>query len=577
MKFRLFSALSLALGAFLSGCNSKDASPPPPKAMAAASTATPTPASMSAEKTSFAEVTAQLDPGGSIYAYLSTARWLEGLSGKVSEGRELLLSIPGMDDDAREQLGRTANLLTSLVKQSGLEAISGVGYSGIAVEPGFYRSKFVTHHFPGKGDGYLWHHFGTAPHALDFAAWLPTNTVWAMSFDTDLPGLWKAVREQVRQSGIADAETSLNEWVMMVETASGLKFDDLLASTDGQFGFALTLNPDKQVIIPLPAGPALKVPDVRLAIALKVRDDRWFDWAKRAFEGNSQIITGDDTALGLRMRTLPQPIPVPFEFRPTVARAGNYLWFTTHDELMQDLAQVKAGKLPGLQSSDEFRKLARNLPLQGNQFQFVGQGFQALPKAIRKGVSQAAAQQGGAQPMAMIEKYFNTDGEIGSLTVGAVGPQGWLSVSQGYQPPGVAMILPVVVAPVAIAAGMTLPALAKAKAKAQSIQCVNNLKQLGLGARIYAVDHGDKLPPDVFSLKQEVGSPRVLFCAEDPKGAQFRDLKWEDIRPEMISYEYLGAGKTDSADPRTAIFRCRIHGHECFLDGSVQQSTGRRP
>src|ERR1022692_3640264 len=43
-------------------------------------------------------------------------------------------------------------------------------------------------------------------------------------------------------------------------------------------------------------------------------------------------------------------------------------------------------------------------------------------------------------------------------------------------------------------AGMTLPALARAKQKAQTINCMNNMKQLGLAVRTYAVDHNGQLP-----------------------------------------------------------------------------------
>src|SRR5438874_3710142 len=51
----------------------------------------------------------------------------------------------------------------------------------------------------------------------------------------------------------------------------------------------------------------------------------------------------------------------------------------------------------------------------------------------------------------------------------------------------------VVIAIIAILASMLLPALSKAKAKGQGIQCLNNGRHLSLGWMMYAHDNNDRI------------------------------------------------------------------------------------
>ncbi len=68
----------------------------------------------------------------------------------------------------------------------------------------------------------------------------------------------------------------------------------------------------------------------------------------------------------------------------------------------------------------------------------------------------------------------------------------------------------VVIAIIAILAGLLLPALSKAKSEAQSIACLNNLRQLQLCWHLYAHDNNDTLPPNNYVYDVNTGGPLLL-------------------------------------------------------------------
>src|SRR6266702_7259623 len=99
------------------------------------------------------------------------------------------------------------------------------------------------------------------------------------------------------------------------------------------------------------------------------------------------------------------------------------------------------------------------------------------------------------------------------------------------------------------------------KGEAQSVQCVSNLKQIGLAALIWANDHQNVFPPDLVSMKDELGSPRILFCPAD--AAAIRVTDWSQLNPSAISYRFLNPNGNES-DPTKLLATCPIHGHVCL-------------
>jgi len=125
----------------------------------------------------------------------------------------------------------------------------------------------------------------------------------------------------------------------------------------------------------------------------------------------------------------------------------------------------------------------------------------------------------------------------------------------------------VVIAIVMLLAAVFLPALFAPKRHASRINCVNNLKQIGLAYRIWEGDNGDIYPMGVsvtlggsmemaatgnvvqtfLVMSNELSTPKILYCPMD--AARFPANVFTGLANSNVSY-FVGLDVTNAANPQ---------------------------
>src|SRR5678815_3485588 len=106
----------------------------------------------------------------------------------------------------------------------------------------------------------------------------------------------------------------------------------------------------------------------------------------------------------------------------------------------------------------------------------------------------------------------------------------------------------VVIAIIALLASMLLPALSKAKGKAQQVYCLNNMKQLSQGTHLYNGDNADWFPPiqaRMGSYETSWRSYLYRYVGEQPAIYDCPAEKWEVYAAGKLTTNTNGLAKME--------------------------------
>ena len=339
-----------------------------------------------ADAARFQAVTSQLDPGGTVHAYVSVEGDLTAIGGFVKsfmdDMRKFEQDVPQVD-------------VPALLKVSGLDAIAAAGASSVRIQDGF-RNKIYLH-VPEGPKAFL-RIMGSQSKPFEVLKLAPAGSDLVVEQDLNLKVVYEAVLEA---AGIMMGE----EGKAMVQGAvkqplpPPLTFtvEKVLADLDTQVTVILDAEPDKMV--DLPDAEGIQIP--QLSGAVMIDGLGWIaDELVKAFE--PMLAQGGNRAppfrvvrnanwVGMQLAIDSETLS-PKERKEIKALGFETAMFAHHrpsGKLILASGKAFADKLflpkPGLAQDPAFRKTMAGLPMEGMGLSYASPVFfSSLRKILRK-------------------------------------------------------------------------------------------------------------------------------------------------------------------------------------------------
>jgi hypothetical protein len=433
----------------------------------------------SVKKTSFNEVTARLDPGGSLYLYVSTEGLVKAADEFAQNLRKLIETQISKSPEEKEnkEVLPIFDFIYAMIKKSGLMEISGIGASCIALDDHLNHSKVIVHHYKDKGKGLIWELLQGTPHELTALKMLPADTVMAGFADCKLNVLWQWIKQQVEASALPGVKKVILS-VEPVLLLQGIQLNQLLESLTG-IGYLISLDSNTKCLIPL-GGMAVEIPEPAIAIVCFVKDESLFNLLQAKLPMAKPLE-------GKGMKKLQIPFPkMPFTLEPVIIQKDNMLILASNNKILDAMFTAKE-KGNGLTATGEFKTLSSRIPLSGNSFRFVSQRFLQTFLDIQKKIVQMTRDATGkdASGMEVFDLFALKVAVFGVLQNTEEGTVFTLNHTMGFE----TMILMPAAAAAGIVAAVAIPNLLTAMQKGKQKATMGDMKSAAMAIESYLTDH----------------------------------------------------------------------------------------
>ena len=430
------------------------------------------------EKTSFDEVTANLNPGGSFYLYASTERIVKAVDEFAVNLRKVLeTNVAGSPEESTEGL-KIFDFIYGMIKNSGLMEVSGIGASSVPLEEKLNHSKFVVHHYKDKNKGLIWQLMDGTPHEMPLLNMLPAETVIAGYTDFEFKTLWGWVKAQFAASDFP----KLKQGIMSVEPGlqtQGINLEQLLGSLSGM-GFILSFDDANKKSLPI--GPTMvDIPDPAIVVMFSVKDESIYNLIKSKLPPTQ---ASEDR--GMKKITIPvPPLPIPFTIEPVIIQKGDMLLLASNTKIVEAMlaAQEKGN---GLTATEEFKRMSVRIPTKGNSFRFISSRFMRTFFEFQKKMAMADKDANPDSPAMKILEMMPR--EIGLYGVHQNGPEGTVFIFNHTMGLENVVLLPVTVVG-GIVAAIAIPNMLTAVQKGKQKATMGDMLTIGNAIESYMTDN----------------------------------------------------------------------------------------